>query len=48
VRPAWRLPWLEGRATVFAAIENLFDTAYAYRPGYPMPGTSLQVGISVR
>jgi iron complex outermembrane receptor protein len=48
VRPAWRLPWLEGRATVFAAIENLFDTAYAYRPGYPMPGTSLQVGISIR
>lgn len=48
VRPAWRLPWLEGRAMVFAAVENLFDTAYAYRPGYPMPGTSLQVGISIR
>lgn len=48
VRPAWRLPWFEGRATVFAAVENLFDTTYAYRPGYPMPGTSLQVGITVR
>lgn len=47
VRPSWRLPWLDGRAEVFAAIENLFDEAYAYRPGYPMPGVSAQVGVSV-
>jgi iron complex outermembrane receptor protein len=30
------------------AIENLFDTTYAYRPGYPMPGASVQVGVSLR
>ena len=47
VRPAWRLPWFGGRAQAFAAIENLFDAAYAYRPGYPMPGTSMQVGVSI-
>ena len=48
VRPAWRLPALDGRAQLFAAIENLFDRTYAYRPGYPMPGASLQVGLSLR
>lgn len=48
VRPAWRLPAWRGRAQIFAAIENLFDRTYAYRPGYPMPGASLQVGVSVR
>lgn len=45
VRPAWRPAFLDGRGEVFAAIENLFDEAYAYRPGYPMPGVSAQVGI---
>lgn len=33
---------------VFVAVENLGDTRYAYRPGYPMPGRSAQVGIEVR
>ncbi|WP_225594726.1 TonB-dependent receptor plug domain-containing protein [Pseudomonas sp. PDM22] len=30
---------------VFVALENLFDRDYAYRPGYPMPGTSAQLGV---
>ncbi len=34
------------RGQVYVAIENLFDTDYAYRPGYPMPGTSGQLGLS--
>jgi iron complex outermembrane receptor protein len=32
---------------VFVAVENLLDASYAYRPGYPMPGTSVQVGVVV-
>lgn len=33
------------RLDLFAAVENLADTAYEVRPGYPMPGLSLSVGI---
>lgn len=33
---------------VFLAGENLTDSAYAYRPGYPMPGASASFGASVR
>ncbi len=47
VRPSWLIPNSGGRAELFAAIENLFDEGYAYRPGYPMPGVSAQVGVSV-
>jgi len=46
-RPSWVVPGTDGRAEIFAAIENLFDESYAYRPGYPMPGASAQVGVSV-
>ena len=45
--PAWVLPAMGDRTEVFLAIENLFDADYAYRPGYPMPGTSVQVGVSL-
>jgi iron complex outermembrane receptor protein len=48
VRPSWTLPSLDGRCDLFLAIENLFDEAYAYRPGYPMPGVSAQVGVTIR
>ena len=34
--------------SAIVAIENLFDESYAYRPGYPMPGTSAQVGVTLR
>lgn len=33
---------------VFLAGENLTDSDYAYRPGYPMPGASGSFGASVR
>ncbi|WAC45265.1 TonB-dependent receptor [Pseudomonas sp. SL4(2022)] len=32
---------------VFVALENLFDRNYAYRTGYPMPGTSAQLGVKM-
>lgn len=35
------------RGQVYLAVENLFDANYAYRPGYPMPGTSGQLGVSL-
>jgi iron complex outermembrane receptor protein len=47
-RPSFTLPRTGSRADLFVAIENLFDTTYAYRPGYPMPGASVQVGVSLR
>jgi outer membrane cobalamin receptor len=47
VRPAWRPSGVGGRLQLFAAVENLFHRTYAYRPGYPMPGVSVQVGVSL-
>lgn len=47
LRPSYRLPAFGGAVDVFVAVENLFDTSYAYRPGYPMPGASMQVGVVV-
>ncbi|BCS34415.1 TonB-dependent receptor [Luteitalea sp. TBR-22] len=47
-RPSVTLPRSGGRADLFVAVENLFDTTYAYRPGYPMPGASVQVGVALR
>lgn len=32
---------------VFAALENLFDESYEYRPGYPMPGFSAMTGFEI-
>jgi iron complex outermembrane receptor protein len=48
LRPSWLLPGLSGRADLFLAVENVFDEAYAYRPGYPMPGASAHVGVTWR
>jgi iron complex outermembrane receptor protein len=47
---AWMLPadlvkGMEGE--LFVAGENLTDTQYAYRPGYPMPGIGCMGGLSV-
>ncbi len=47
VRPSYVWPSRGRHAEVFVAIDNLFDTDYAYRPDYPMPGISAQVGISI-
>ncbi|HOB51493.1 MAG TPA: TonB-dependent receptor plug domain-containing protein [Acidobacteriota bacterium] len=38
--------WRE-RVTLFGAVENLTDTDYEYRPGYPMPGITLLGGLRV-
>jgi outer membrane receptor protein involved in Fe transport len=45
-RVAYPLPALGQKGEVFVSVENLFDRAYAYRPGYPMPGRWGQVGIA--
>lgn len=37
-----------GPLELFVAVENLTDTRYAYRPGYPMPGINAQAGMVVR
>ncbi len=36
-----------GPGEVFLAVENLTDTSYAYRPGYPMPGINAMLGLSL-
>ena len=46
-RPAWAPASFGGRGEIFVALENLFNADYAYRPGYPMPGKSVQVGVSL-
>lgn len=45
-RLAYALEPLGKRGEVYVAVENLFDADYQYRPGYPMPGTSAQVGVN--
>jgi iron complex outermembrane receptor protein len=45
LRAAYALPALGARGEVFVALENLADQRYAYRPGYPMPGRSGQLGV---
>jgi len=46
LRVPYPLPALGKRGEVFVAAENLFDRHYSYRPGYPMPGRSAQVGLA--
>lgn len=41
--PAWR-----AAGEVFLAGENLTDTNYEYRPGYPMPGINGMLGVQLR
>ena len=45
-RVSYPVSGLGKKGEVFAAIENIFDRTYAYRPGYPMPGRWGQVGLS--
>jgi outer membrane receptor protein involved in Fe transport len=33
---------------LFVAVENLTNTAYEYRPGYPMAGRMLSGGLDLR
>lgn len=48
LRTAYQLPMLGAGSEAFVAMENLGDRAYAYRPGYPMPGRSAQLGVSFK
>lgn len=45
-RVSYPVPMLGKKGEVFVAAENLFDSKYAYRPGYPMPGIWGQVGVA--
>lgn len=47
-RVSHQLPILGKRGEIFVAMENLLDTDYAYRPGYPMPGRWGQIGVAGR
>jgi outer membrane receptor protein involved in Fe transport len=45
----YTLPPDFGRSSeVFVALDNLTNAEYEYRPGYPMPGTSVLVGVNLR
>lgn len=46
LRLAYPLPALGKKGEVFVFIENLFDASYEFRPGYPMPGTWAQIGLT--
>ena len=43
-----KLDLLAPDLVVFLAGENLTDSDYAYRPGYPMPRASYSGGASLR
>lgn len=45
LKAGYSLQVLGPRGELFVALENLGDRHYAYRPGYPMPGRSGQVGL---
>lgn len=47
-RLAWQPTWMPARGEWFLAAENLLDKDYAYRQGYPMPGTWLQGGVKLQ
>lgn len=46
LRLAYPLPALGKKGEVFVFIENLFNASYEFRPGYPMPGTWAQIGLT--
>jgi len=43
----WRWLGLDLDGSIFVFGENLTDTEYQYRIGYPMPGRMIQVGVDV-
>ena len=47
LRVGHAVPALGKVGEVFVAVENLFDRDYSYRTGYPMPGTSAQLGVKM-
>jgi iron complex outermembrane receptor protein len=46
MRASYPIPMLGKKGEIFAVIENLFNQQYAYRTGYPMPGTWGSVGLA--
>ena len=44
-RVGWRLGEGARGAEIYVAGENLTDSDYQYRPGYPMPGASVMAGL---
>ena len=42
-----RLSGSTGKTKIFLAVENLTDTEYEYKPGYPMPGATAFLGLSL-
>ena len=49
-RLAYALEMWSGKlkGEIFGAVENLTDTDYAFRPGYPMPGIMPSIGFDLR
>ncbi len=45
-RLSYPMPTLGKKGEVFVAVDNLFNTNYEYRPGYPMPGRMGQIGLA--
>ena len=43
----WRLLGLDADGGIFLSGDNLTGEDYEYRPGYPMPGTMIHLGIDV-
>ena len=33
------------KGEIYAAVNNLFDAAYQYNAGYPMPGRNFRLGL---
>jgi iron complex outermembrane receptor protein len=46
MRASYPLPMLGKKGEIFAVLENIFNQQYAYRTGYPMPGTWGSVGLA--
>ena len=46
MRASYPIPMLGKKGEIFAVVENLFNQQYAYRTGYPMPGTWGSVGLA--
>lgn len=44
-RLSYPLPALGKKGEAYVAVENIFNNAYAFNPGYPMPGRTGQIGI---
>lgn len=45
-RVAYPVPALGKQGEVFLSVDNLLNRQYSYRPGYPMPGRTAQLGFS--